>query len=60
MVHDGDDAGPSPEGSQERCTYCGSTIDVTNWHPLLSRIEGGDLHLYAFCDVECRDAWLED
>jgi hypothetical protein len=59
MADDGRDA-EEADDHDERCAHCGSPIDVTSWHPLLSRIEDDDIHLYPFCDVDCRDAWLDD
>lgn len=61
MADDGCDAQETGDRDEERCTHCGSVIDVTSWHPLLSRVEDdGDVHLYPFCDIDCRDAWLDD
>ena len=60
MADDGSDHQETDDHDEERCAYCGSAIDVTSWHPLLSRTEDGEVSLYPFCDVNCRDAWLDD
>lgn len=54
------DARETSDRDEERCAYCGAVIDVTSWHPLVSRVEDGEVRLYPFCDVNCRDAWLDD
>lgn len=57
---DGRDIEDTDDHDEERCTHCEAVIDVTRWHPLLSRIEDGAVELYPFCSVACRDAWRED
>lgn len=43
------------------CTNCGSSIDTKEWHPLETRTDDdGNFEVYAFCDDECRDEWLDD
>lgn len=59
MADDGPEGRGRTDDDEERCAYCGTVIDVTDWHPLLSRVENGEVHLYPFCNVDCRDAWLE-
>lgn len=41
-----------------KCTTCGSRIDPTAWHPVMTQFDDdGVFHLYAFCSSECRDEW---
>ena len=60
MVDEGSEPQETDDPDEERCAHCGSMIDVTSWHPLLSRTEDSEVHLYPFCNVNCRDAWLDD
>ena len=39
------------------CAHCGASIDTTEWHPVRSRNDDDEFHVYAFCDEECRRAW---
>ena len=57
---DGRDEKKDGGDAEERCSYCRTEIDVTSWHPLLSRVENSDVELYPFCSVKCRDAWLDE
>ena len=60
MANDEPDGQGKTDHDEERCAWCGSPIDVTDWHPLLSRIENDEVNLYPFCGIDCRDAWLND
>lgn len=43
------------------CATCGRRIDTDEWHPVATRTDdSGALLVYAFCDVSCREGWLDD
>lgn len=46
----------STAGTRLTCVVCGVAIDPTEWHPVRSRIDDGDLHIDAFCSADCREA----
>lgn len=57
----------APDGSSGRadepkiCANCGSQIETKEWHPLETMIDDdGNFRVYAFCDAECRDEWVND
>ena len=60
MAHDGPDTQEPIDRGEERCAHCGSVVDVAHWHPLVSRVDDDEVSLYAFCDVDCRNIWLDD
>lgn len=41
------------------CAHCGAPIDTSEWHPICTRDDDEEFHVYAFCDEECRRAWAE-
>lgn len=41
------------------CANCGDRIETTEWHPVETRVEDGDFRMYAFCSVDCREAWAD-
>lgn len=42
------------------CANCRKQIDTKEWHPVLTRTDDdGNFWVYAFCDEECRDEWLD-
>lgn len=43
------------------CAHCGTQIDTTEWHPLVTRTDDdGTFRVRAFCDDGCRDEWADD
>lgn len=45
-------------GPADRCTNCGASVDVHDWHPLDARVdETGDTTLYTFCSRQCLRRW---
>lgn len=43
------------------CANCGEHIDLTEWHPVATRDDDEDgFRMYAFCDGDCRDEWIDD
>lgn len=42
------------------CANCGTQIDTTAWHPLVTRTDDDDtFRVYAFCDETCREEWVD-
>ena len=60
MTEDGPETRETADNDEERCAHCRSVIDVTDWHPVVSRVEDDEVYLYPFCNTDCRNAWLED
>lgn len=43
------------------CAYCGSQIDTSEWHPLVTRADDDEtFRVFAFCDEGCREEWNDD
>jgi hypothetical protein len=42
------------------CAHCGKRIDTTEWHPVATVDDDGAFRVYAFCDEDCRDEWIDD
>lgn len=56
------DAEPSVRADEPKsCANCGTQIDTTEWHPLVTRTDDdGSFRVFAFCDGDCRDEWADD
>lgn len=40
------------------CEYCGATLELTEWCPVVSTTDAeGTLQFHTFCDEDCMDAW---
>lgn len=51
----------TPADEPKTCANCGTRIDTTEWHPVVTRTDAdGNFRVYAFCDTGCRDEWLDD
>lgn len=62
MSEDNGDGNDDEEGSQradrpKTCAACGREIDVSGWHPVVTRQTDDGFRVYAFCDDDCRDDW---
>lgn len=56
-----DDEVPIRADEQTSCARCGRQIDITVWHPLVTRTDDdGNFQLFAFCSGWCRDNWMDD
>lgn len=59
-----DGSGDAPSGRADQpktCANCGEPIDMKDWHPVVTRTgPDGDFRVYAFCDEDCRDEWVDD
>lgn len=42
------------------CANCGTSFQLDVSYPVVTRREDGDVHVYSFCDDECRTAWAAD
>jgi len=41
------------------CACCGTPIDMTEWHPLVTRTnDDGSFQVFAFCSRDCKTTWL--
>ena len=41
------------------CSYCGSTVEMDEWHPVTTDDDGSGFRIHAFCDDGCRRLWEE-
>ncbi|WP_224337584.1 DUF7576 family protein [Haloprofundus halobius] len=52
--------GCSGSDRQERCQYCGATIDTSEWYPVATVRNGNCvLRIYPLCGDDCREKWDE-
>lgn len=58
-----DDVAPAGEddaATPPSCDWCGAFVDPTDWTPILTEHEDGELVIREFCDEECRAAYREE
>ena len=54
----------SPNGIETKtdadiCSYCGSIVETSKWHPVVADDDGSGFRIQAFCDERCRTRWEE-
>lgn len=46
----------SPVGATV-CTVCKEVVDTTEWYPVVTKHDGGDVQFWSFCTTECKTVW---
>jgi hypothetical protein len=51
---------PRHHAIETHCTHCGDRIDISQWYPIETVVDGGDVRLHRFCTRDCRNDWTEN